>query len=453
MSMSEDPLLQKGLPHDNDAERLILGAILLDPNNYEKAAAQLDEHHFHSVRHKRIWRAISAVFTRGEAIDRITVASELQNQNLYEAVGGLSYLVSLDDFAPRVFSIDSYIPIIKEKAALRALARNFHQGMNRALLGGETSDEIVRDLTQSLLEIRDTNQQRGLRSFQEIVDEYDGGINALLDPSRRRRGARTGFHRFDEMTGGLREGELIVLAGRPSMGKTSLAMDITRNIATHPDTPDAVAVFSLEMSRESLMERMACAASMTDSRRFRGGFLDKNERMKLYFAFNSLAQAPIFVDDSASAGLFDIALKARRIQAEHGLGLIVIDYLQLMSAPPGKGKRGDQNRNYEIGLISRGLKIMAKDLRVPVLVLSQLSRAPEQRPGDHRPQLSDLRDSGAIEQDADLVAFVYREEVYRPDRDELKGHGTLILAKQRNGPVGDIPLVFFKESTRFENAL
>jgi replicative DNA helicase len=248
------------------------------------------------------------------------------------------------------------------------------------------------------------------------------------------------------MTGGLHGGELLILAARPSMGKTALALNIAQHVATHPQMRKPVAVFSLEMSSASLLTRLLCSAARVDQHKFRAGYLNADERRKLQVALADLTESPLYLDDTAGVNLMDIHSKLRRMQAEHGLSLVVIDYLQLMS---NRGR--SENRNQEVSAISRGLKLMAKDLNVPFLVLSQLSRASETRIGDHKPQLSDLRDSGSIEQDADLVAFIFREEVYKRDREDLRGLADLIVAKQRNGPIGNVPLRFLGQFTRFEN--
>jgi replicative DNA helicase len=279
----------------------------------------------------------------------------------------------------------------------------------------------------------------------EVIKNYQGGLNAFLDPSKRIKGISTGFTKLDEMTGGLHSGELIILAARPSMGKTAFALNIAWHVATRLLQP--VAVFSLEMSQESLLTRMLCAAARVDSQRFRTGYLNEKERQSLRAAANQMVEAPIFIDDTAGANLMDMHSKLRKLkQTGQKLGLVVVDYLQLMSA---KGR--SENRNQEISQISRGLKLLSKELDCPFLVLSQLSRATETRQGDHRPQLSDLRESGAIEQDADLVGFIFREEVYKRDREDLHGVAELILAKQRNGPIGKVDLVFLHAQTRFEN--
>jgi replicative DNA helicase len=254
--------------------------------------------------------------------------------------------------------------------------------------------------------------------------------------------------KFDEMTAGLHEGELIILAARPSMGKTALALNVAQHVATNPVDPKTVAVFSLEMSKESLLTRMICAGARVDQQKFRAGYLNGDERRRLQVMAMQLVEAPLFIDDSPGTNLMDIHAKLRRLRSEHGLGLVVVDYLQLMTS---RGR--SENRNQEVSALSRGLKLLAKELKVPMMVLSQLSRAPETRPGDHRPQMSDLRESGSIEQDADLVGFIFREEVYKPDREDLKGMAKLIIAKQRNGPIGDVNLVFMKEFTKFENRM
>jgi replicative DNA helicase len=292
----------------------------------------------------------------------------------------------------------------------------------------------------------DTQSKNALASPAQIISEYDGGINAFLDASKRIKGISTGFLKFDEMTGGLREGELFILAARPAMGKTAWALNVAQHVATNSKNPKAVAVFSLEMSRESLLTRMICAAARVDQQRFRAGYLNQDERRALQEALHRIVEAPLYLDDTAGTNLMDVHSKLRRLQAEQDLGLVIIDYLQLMQ---GRGRF--ENRVQEISSLSRGMKLMSKELRVPFLVLSQLSRAPETRTGDHRPMLSDLRESGSIEQDADLVAFIFREEVYRPDKESLKGLAELLLAKQRNGPTGRVKMAFLNRYTKFEN--
>jgi replicative DNA helicase len=367
-------------------------------------------------------------------------------QGQLQSVDGLSYLVTLDDGLPQLHNLDSYVSIVKEKALLRRIIAVSHDTINRCLTTEEDPKQILGAVEEALMKLGDVQSKNALATPAQIITEYEGGINAFLDTSKRIKGIGTGFLKFDEMTGGLREGELFILAARPAMGKTALALNIAQHVACNVKNPKAVAVFSLEMSKESLLTRMICAAARVDQQRFRAGYLSADERASLQQALYSIVESPLYLDDSAGINLMDVHSKLRRLQAEQDVGLVIIDYLQLMQ---GRGRF--ENRVQEISSLSRGLKLMSKDLRVPFLVLSQLSRAPETRPGDHRPMLSDLRESGSIEQDADLVAFIFREEVYRPDKESLKGLAELLLAKQRNGPTGRVKLAFLNRYTKFEN--
>ncbi|HOK46682.1 MAG TPA: replicative DNA helicase [Bryobacteraceae bacterium] len=442
---SADLALDKGLPANLEAERLVLGSIMIDDSLFVQVAGVLQADDFALEKHKRIFSRMAELHERNEKIDRITVANELLKHNQLESCDGLSYLVSLDDGLPRTPNIDGYVRIIRDKALLRRIIFASQKLIDRALSGEEEPDEILASAEETLLKLNDSRGSGGLESPSEIIQGYEGGINAFLDPSKRIKGLSTGFIKFDEMTGGLHPGELIILAARPAMGKTALALNIAQHVACGQN-PQTVAIFSLEMSKESLLTRMLCAAARVDSQKFRAGYLNQNERNRLQTAAAQLAAAPLFIDDTPSVNLMDIHAKLRRLKAEHGLGLVVIDYLQLMS---GRGR--SENRVQEISSLSRGMKLLSKELEVPMLVLSQLSRAPEVRQGDHRPQLSDLRESGSIEQDADVVAFIFREEVYKPEREDLRGTAELILAKQRNGPTGKINLVFLRQWTKFEN--
>ena len=443
---SSDIALEKGLPVNLDAERFVLGSILLDDTLFVQVAGTLRPEDFALEKHRRIFLRMSELQDRGEKIDRITVFNELLKHNEAEAVDGLSYLISLDDGLPRISNIDAYVRIVRDKALLRRLIFTSQKVIDRCMMAEDDAGDILAGAEESLLGLGDDRVRATLVNPGRIIEEYEGGINALLDPSKRLRGVSTGFVKLDEMTGGLHGGELFILAARPSMGKTALALNIGQHIACGKD-PRTVAVFSLEMSKESLLTRMLCSAARVDGQKFRAGFLNQDERRQLAMSAGSLSTAPLFIDDTSGANLMDIHAKLRRLKAEHGLGLVIIDYLQLMSSP---GR--NENRNQEISKLSRGMKLLSKELDVPMMVLSQLSRAPEMRQeGDHRPQLSDLRDSGAIEQDADLVGFIFRPEVYNQQRTDLRGQAELILAKQRNGPTGVVKLVFLKHCTRFEN--
>jgi len=446
MMASPDLALEKGLPANPDAERFVLGSILLDDSVYLQVAGLLQPDDFSLEKHRRIFGRMMDLYERSERIDRVTLADELMRQGQLESVDGLSYLISLDEGLPEIANLEGYIRIVKDKSVLRKLIFNAQSVINRCLLGEDDPDSILSSAEETLLKLGEARTRDQLSSPAEIIEKFPGGIGAFLDPSQRVRGLSTGFAKFDEMTGGLNGGELIIVAARPSMGKTALALNIAQHVATHPRMRKPVAIFSLEMSSASLLTRLLCAAARVDQHKYRAGFLNQEERRRLQVALADLAEAPLFLDDSAGVNLMDVHSKLRRMKTEHGLSMVVVDYLQLMSS---RGR--SENRNQEVSAISRGLKLMAKDLDVPFVVLSQLSRASETRPGDHKPILSDLRDSGSIEQDADLVAFIHREEIYKKDDESLKGLADLIIAKQRNGPIGTVPLRFLGQFTRFEN--
>jgi replicative DNA helicase len=415
-----DLTFERGLPANVDAERFVLGSILLNQDTYFQVAGAVEPEDFSLEKHRRIFARMKDLYDRAEKIDRVTMANELMKQGQLESVDGFSYLVSLDEGLPALSNLDSYIRIVKDKATLRKLIFSAQKVIDRCLIGEDEPDEILAGAEESLLKLGEARSGDKLLSPSTVIGNFPGGVNAFLDPSQRVSGLSTGFAKFDEMTGGLHGGELLILAARPSMGKTALALNIAQHVATHPQMRKPVAVFSLEMSSASLLTRLLCSAARVDQHKFRAGYLNADERRKLQVALADLTDSPLFLDDTAGVNLMDIHSKLRRMQAEHGLSLVVID-------------------------------LMAKDLNVPFLVLSQLSRAAETRIGDHKPQLSDLRDSGSIEQDADLVAFIFREEVYKRDREDLRGLADLIVAKQRNGPIGNVPLRFLGQFTRFEN--
>jgi replicative DNA helicase len=445
MAASRDLLIEQSLPVNLDAERFILGAIMTDESAFLQVAGKLVEDDFSLEKHKIIFRRMSDLQDRSDKIDRVTLANELMKHGELQSVDGLSYLVSLDDGLPQIYSLDSYINIVREKSRLRRIIAISQGLINRCISGSEDAAQIIGAAEEAMLGLGDMQSRSLLSNPAQIIDEFEGGINAFLDTSKRIKGISTGFLKLDEMTGGLREGELIILAARPAMGKTAFALNIAQHVATNPRNPKAVAVFSLEMSKESLLTRMLCAGARVDQSRFRAGYLNQEERTRLQESASDMYHAPLFIDDTAGTNLMDVHAKLRRLQAEHELGLVIIDYLQLMQGP----KR--ENRVQEVSALSRGVKLMSKDLRVPFLVLSQLSRASETRQGDHRPMLSDLRESGSIEQDADMVMFIFREEVYRPDKESLKGLAEIIMAKQRNGPTGRVKLAFLNKFTKFEN--
>ncbi len=391
--MSAPETTEKGLPANIDVERFVLGSILLEDAFYIQAASTLEADDFSLEKHRRVFKRMGELQERGERIDRVTLANELMKFNELEACGGLSYLVSLDDGLPQMSNIDSYVRIVKEKAVLRRILFASQHMMNRCLMGEEEPDEILAGAEETLLRLGEARIKSGLMHAGQILESYEGGINAFLDPSKRIKGLSTGFTKFDEYTGGMHGGDLIIIAARPSMGKTALALNVAQHVVLNPQNPKTVAVFSLEMSRESLLTRMVCAAARVDSQRFRAGYLTPDERRKLNHSMTALASAPLFIDDTAGLHLMDMHAKLRRLKAEQrgDIGLVVVDYLQLMN-----GRGHFENRVQEVSALSRGMKLLAKEMNVPMMVLSQLNRAVETRQGDHRPQLSDLRESGCL---------------------------------------------------------
>ncbi len=449
MATSPDTLaLQKGLPTNIEAEKFVLGSVLLDDTLFAQVAGSLDADDFALEKHRRMFTRMVDLSGRGERIEYLTLINELEKHGQLESVDGIAYISSLNDGLPRLTSIDSYIKIVKDKSLLRQLIFTSQTVISSCIEEGREVDDILADAESSVMKVGDQQLRSGLEDPRRTIENYPGGLQTFLDPSRRPKGLAGPFHKFEEMTTGMHGGELIVIAARPAMGKTSLALNIAAHIAMdRPGDPaKAVAVFSLEMSKESLLTRVLCSEARVDQHRFRGGYLNQDERRRLTQSLNQLVQSKLFLDDSADTNIMEISAKCRRLRSEHGLALVVVDYLQLLGS---KGKV--ENRVQEISAFSRGLKLLAKDLDVPIMALSQLSRAPETRQGDHRPMLSDLRDSGSIEQDADLVAFIFREEVYKPDREDVHGIAELIISKQRNGPTGKIKLAFLNKFAKFEN--
>lgn len=445
-----DSQLDRGLPASIETEKTILGSILLDNHACNEAAEKLRPDDFYLDAHRRIYASMLILSEGGAAIDIITLREELSRRKEIESVGGVAYISSLMDGVPHLPSIEQYVRIVKDKALLRALIHNANLSIAKAMEQADTAEEIVDEAEARLHEISEDRIGKGFYNVPEIVKESFGSIDALYQRGQRITGLETHFDKLDEMTSGLQKSDLVIVAGRPSMGKTAFAINIAENAAVMDNK--TVAIFSLEMSRESLLLRMLCSQSRVDSHKLRTGFLSREDFGKLSTGLESLAQAPIFIDDTPGISISELRAKARRLQQTRSkLDLIVVDYLQLMSAAPVGTSRRYENRTQEVSAISRGLKAIAKELRVPVVALSQLSRAPESRGGNNRPQLSDLRESGAIEQDADVVGFIFREEYYKPDEPELEGIAEVIIAKQRNGPTGTAKMAFVKKCTRFEN--
>src|SRR6266480_113424 len=445
MAISEYALASS-LPANVEAERSILGAILLDNFAYNQAAEHLRPEDFSLDSHRRIYTRMVDLAESSRPIDMITLVEELDRRKELEAIGDVGYISGLVDGVPDRPSIEHYIKIVRDKALLRGLIHATNAAIVRAGGQGAAAEEILNDAEAAIFQLSEKRIGRGFMGVQEIVKESFGSIDALLQRGQRITGLATHYTDLDEMTSGLQRSDLVIIAARPSMGKTAFAMNIAENAAI--EDQKVVGMFSLEMSREALLLRLLCSKARVDSHKMRPGSLWRDDMDKVVRAMDQLAQAPIFIDDTPGISLSEMRAKARRLQQSQGsIDLIIVDYLQLMSG----GSKRYENRTQEVSAISRGLKALAKELNVPVIALSQLSRAPESRGGDHRPQLADLRESGSIEQDADLVMFIFREEVYKQDDPDLQGRAEIIIAKQRNGPIGRINLAFLKNSTRFES--
>ena len=446
--MATSALREINAPHNQDAERALLGSILLDNSALNMALEAVSKDDFFSEAHRVIFERMMALSERSRAIDLVTLSEELGKDNLLEKVGGAAYLAALTDGVPVGASatINEYSRIVKEKSLVRRLINASNNVISRCLEGTDDPETLI-DLAQSqVFEIAEQKVQSGFLGVLDIVKSSFGSIDTLLDRGRLTTGIETGFVALDNMTSGFQPGELIIIAARPSLGKTALALNIAAHAAV--ERQKTVGIFSLEMSKESLVIRMLCSEGRIDGHKFRSGFLDhERDWPKITRALGRLAEAPLFIEDTPALSVMQIRAKARRLKAEKKLDLIIVDYLQLMA---GHGRF--ENRTQEVSLMSRGLKSIAKELNVPVVALSQLSRAPEAGKG-REPQLSDLRDSGAIEQDADVVIFIHRPAV-SADGDGAEAMGVvteLNIGKQRNGPTGPFKLVFLKPFARFEN--
>jgi replicative DNA helicase len=454
MSAIPDLTLDSGLPANVDAEKTILGAILLDNAAHAEAAEKLESDDFSLDSHRRIFLRMSELMDAQHAVDIVTLANELTRYKEVDVVGGVAYLASLTEGLPRRPVIEEYIRIVKDKSLLRKLMAICSMAIARAANQGESALDVLGAAESQLMEVTEKGLTHGFQSLHQIVEHSFGSIDNLYKQSREVTGLATSFTEFDRMTSGLQKGELIIIAARPSMGKTALAINIAQNAAIKSGAK--VAVFSLEMSKESLLRRMLATQAWVDQRKLQTGFLGREDHDKLEKALGLLVESQLFIDDTAAISLAEMRAKARRLkQNAGGLDLIVVDYLQLMSATvPSSGRKNYENRTQEVSAISRGLKALAKELDVPVMALSQLSRASERRGEDKRPLLSDLRESGSIEQDADVVAFIHREAYYKRDEEMSetdKARSEIIVAKQRNGPTGTVYLSFLSRFTRFEN--
>ncbi|HEX2343124.1 MAG TPA: replicative DNA helicase [Vicinamibacterales bacterium] len=433
---------ERTLPHSLDAEKSVLGAILIQNDAFNAAAELIDSRDFFRDAHRRIFDKMVLLSERGQPIDFITLKEELARGGDLEEVGGPAYITSLADGVPRSTNVEHYARIVKEKSVLRSLIFSANRIITHAYEGEQEADLLLDEAEKAIFEIAEDRIREGFVPLRDLVQQSFATIEQLQQHKGLVTGVPTGFVDLDEMTSGLQPSDLIILAARPSMGKTSLVLNIAQHVGVHAGM--TVGFFSLEMSKEQLFLRLLTSEARIDAHRFRSGHLAEKDYGKLSHALGTLAEAKVYIDDSAAVGVLEMRAKARRLMAEHGLHLLIVDYIQLMQ---GRGRF--ENRQHELASISRSLKGLAKELNVPIIALSQLSRAPESR-SDHRPQLSDLRESGALEQDADVVLFIYREDVYDAN-EENAGVAELIVGKQRNGPTGTLKLAFIREHTRFEN--
>jgi replicative DNA helicase len=446
---------QQERPASVHAEMTILGAMLVEPLAITDATMLLTAEDFALDSHRRIFAGMLRIAETGHAVDIVTVAEELRKQKELDSIGGVPYLASLSEGLPRKLSVESYVRIVRDKSLMRQLMTVCDMGMIDAADQSQEAIEVLNNVSTRLMEISDHAVTGGFSDIGEIVKSSFGSIDKLYEQGREVTGLATHYIEFDRMTSGLQDSELIIIAARPSMGKTAWAINIAQNSAVRDGK--VVAVFSLEMSKESLLRRMLASEAMVNSRKIQTGFLPKEDKGKLMAALERLIESKMFIDDTPGITLAEMRAKARRLRQQEGrLDLIMIDYLQLMTGSAGPGKKGFENRNQEVAAVSRGLKALAKEMKVPVIALSQLSRASEQRGGDKKPMLSDLRESGSIEQDADVVCFIHRDSYYNKDENgdedpESKGKAEIIIAKQRNGPTGSVHLAYLSDYTRFEN--
>jgi replicative DNA helicase len=432
---------QKSLPHSEESERAVLGGVMLDPAALPTISGRLRPEDFYLERHQLLYQAMLDLQEELVAIDLRTLQAKLQQQAKLDAAGGLAYLTGLDLDLPDIGRIDNYVEIVKERSVRRRLIQASGQIIRDCLDGGLEAEAALGRAEQAILGLGEEAVQRG---FALLGDVFHTTLEEIEErPGSMLTGLPTGFMDLDRITQGLNRGNLVIIAGRPGMGKTSFALNVAQHISIRERR--TVGIFSLEMSQQELALRILCSEADISFGRLRAGRVSQKEWTKIMQTVRGIGDAPLYIDDSPNPSLLEVASKSRRLKAEKGLGLLVLDYLQLMQAG---GKY--ENRNLEIAAISRGLKQLAKELDLPVVALSQLSRQPERRGSDHRPQLADLRESGSIEQDADMVAFIYRDEVYNPT-EENKGLAELIIAKHRNGETGTVELVFLGETTSFRN--
>jgi len=442
--MSAQATLERPLPQNLDAERSILGAILLDNHALNAAIENLKPEDFFLEQHRRVFNQMIALGENQQAIDLVTLTESLHRVGELESSGGAPYLAALADGMPRVSNVEHYARIVREKALLRNLIHATHNIQQRALEGEDGADTILDNAESSIFALAEDRLKAGLIPVKDIVRDNFERLEKIFREGKSITGVSTGYTELDKLLSGLQPSELLILAARPSQGKTALALNFAENISIRAGSP--VAFFSLEMSKESLLQRLVASVAQIDAHKFRSGHLSREDWRRMTEALGTISNAPLWIDDAGSTSVLEIGAKARRLKREKGLSLVVVDYLQLIT---GRGRFS--NRQEEVSSISRGLKGLAKELQIPVLVLSQLTRAPERE--ERGPQLSDLRESGAIEQDADVVVFIYRPHWSKMDASpEERDQAEIQVAKQRNGPTDKVRFVFRSRLTRFEEA-
>jgi replicative DNA helicase len=447
---ARDPYRDRRAPYSEEAEQAVLSAMLMDADAVMRAAETLDDSMFYAERHRRVFRAMVGLTETGSVVDPLTLADELSRRGELEGSGGKDYIGFLVDVVPTAANVEYHARIVREKALMRRLIEASTSIVQAAFDGKSTADVLLDEAESRIFQVSQQRGREGFTRIKELLWPTMERIEELQRGGKTVTGVPTGFGDLDELTSGFQRADLIVIAARPSMGKTALTLNIAQHAAIEAQVP--IAFFSLEMSKESLVQRMLTSEARVDAQRLRKGMLRDDDFPRLARAAGILSSAPVYIDDTPGITMLEMRSKARRLKADSDLGLIIVDYLQLMQGPSDS-----ENRQQEVSMISRGLKALAKELNLPVIALSQLSRAPEQRAGEDkgRPQLSDLRESGAIEQDSDVILFIYRPEVYfgpvDKDGNSLEGRAEIIVGKQRNGPIGSVSLFFHKQYTRFES--
>jgi replicative DNA helicase len=441
--MKEEKESSHKLPPQNvEAEQSVLGGILIENGAIHRVMELLSPDDFYRDAHKRIFNGLLDLSERDEPADLITLTHELRKKDQLDSVGGASYVASLIDAIPTAANIESYARIVKEKAVLRRLIEAATEIVTQGYEDREDVEGLLDEAERAIFQIADNRVRPSFYPIREIVKSSFKNLEKLFEKKEMITGVPSGFKNLDLLTAGFQPSDLIIVAGRPSMGKTAICLNFAQYAAVEKHVP--VAIFSLEMSKEQLVLRMLCSEAQVDASRIRTGFLSESDWPKLTLAAGNLSDASIFIDDTAALSILELRAKARRLKGEHGLGLLIVDYLQLM-----RGRTTIENRQQEISEISRSLKALAKELSTPVIAVSQLSRRSESRE-DKRPQMSDLRESGAIEQDADLILFIYRDEVYNRTEDN-RGKAEVIIGKQRNGPIGKVDMTFLDKFTAFKD--